>query len=179
MNSPSNEVLTVSPFAIAVGLLLCAGNAGAVSASRNFAQNATGACQAALPAFEGNIRKRLLVVSNDGASTAVVTCSLMGTSQGEGDLRSIYYGYVYLDNYNASPVGVTCTLADGYSGTTYAYQAKTSTLAPTSKLNPFLWLASADNGGQNYFYAVNVTCALPPGTAISLTLAGYYEDVGL
>lgn len=172
-----NNILSTALLTSTIALLLMAPNAHAVTLERSVVQNATGACQAALPSFEGNIRKRLLVVSNDGTTTAVVTCSFASTDRGVGGQRSIDVVIMNLDNNTASPVNVTCTLADGYSNSSLAYLAKTLTLSANSKNNEYFWGAS-DNGGLNFFFTVNATCALPPGTAIGITFVYYDEDVG-
>lgn len=151
--------------------------AQAVTQSRSFVQNATGACQSALPVFDGNIRKRPLTVQNEGTAPAFVSCSLMSTDRGVGGVASAESVYLYADNNTASPVDVSCTLVDGASGVTNVYLPKTLNLPANSKTNLFLWQAS-DNGGNNFSYTVNLNCLLPVGTGLSIAFVYYDEDVG-
>jgi hypothetical protein len=172
MKTRAHHVLTATSLTSIVGLLLVAGSAQATQSHSNM-QNATGACQAALPFYDGFIRKRLMYVSNEGNATAVATCSLMGTSMGANGPVSITSAYVNLINLGAAPVNVTCTLSDGYFGSNTVYLAKTVTLAANSKINDVRWTA-ANNGGKNFLLTANITCALEPQTAIGMT--GVYWD---
>lgn len=166
------NILTSTVLTSTIGLLLVAGSAHALQ-PKSQVQNATGACQAALPFFDGFIRKRLVYVSNEGNAVAVATCSLMGTDLGAAGPVSITSTFVNVINLSANAVDVTCTMVDGYFGTNTAYLAKTLTLPANSKTNDYRWTA-ADNGGINFSFTANVTCALQPGTAIGLT--GVYWD---
>jgi hypothetical protein len=152
--------------------------AQAATQQRSFVQNATGACQSALPVFDGNIRKRPLAVQNEGTAAAFVSCSLMDTSGGVGGASSVTSVFMYADNNTGAAVDLTCTLVDGYSGGTNVFLPKTLTLPANSKAHPFLWTAAADNGGANFNWTTNLTCQLPVGTGLSLSFVYYDEDVG-
>ena len=72
---------------VAVATLLAAAEAHSVDRELAFQQNGAGACQAALPAYEGLIRKRPMAIQNEGVSTAFVTCApvtLQGVSTSFG-----------------------------------------------------------------------------------------------
>lgn len=146
----------------ATGILLISGSAGAGS----FVQNATGACQSALPVFDGQIRKRPLTMQNEGTAPAFVSCSFMSTDQGIGGSRSIGQVTLYADNNAGSAVELTCTLIDGYSGGVATYFPMTRTLPPYSKHNEFFWY-SGDDDDDNFFRTVNASCNLPVGTGLS------------
>jgi len=169
-------VLVASLIALSTGVSLM-GDAQATTAIRSFVQNATGACQAALPAFEGLVRKRPLAVQNEGGSLAYVSCSLMSTDKGVGTTRSMYGVYIGFINYSGAPVDVTCTLVDGVANSgSNASIAKTVSVPVTGYVQ--LGWTSGDNGGSNFLYTTNASCALPPGTGVSYTWAYYSEDVG-
>lgn len=161
-----------------LAMALAMAPAQAATQSRSFVQNATGACQSALPVYAGNIRNRPLAVQNEGTAAAYVNCSFMSTISGVGGATSIIALYVYADNNTGAAMNLTCTLIDGYSGGPSVYLPKTITLPANSKINTFLWTATGDNGGSNFFETVNVQCLLPVGTGLSLSTMFYDEDVG-
>ncbi len=161
-----------------LALALAMAPAQAVTQSRSFVQNATGACQSALPVYAGNIRNRPLAVQNEGTDAAFVNCSFMGTDRGVGSSASISDVYLYADNNTGAAVNVTCTLIAGYSGNpSNVVLPKTLSLPANSHANLFLW-TTADNGGNNYQWAINTQCLLPVGTGLSITFMYYTEDVG-
>ena len=177
MNSQISKMCAVFALTAGIGSVLASGDASAVTLNRSFVQNATGACQSALPVFDGQIRKRPLALQNEGTASAFVSCSFMGTDRGIGGPRSVNAVYLSADNNTASDVSLTCTLVDGYSGGSNTFIPKTITMLPNSKVNTFLWQPS-DNGGLNYAYTVNVSCNLPVGTGLSVSFIYFDEDVG-
>ncbi len=70
-----NSVFSATALVLAIGASFASFDAQAVTQNRRFQANATSYCQAALPAFEGAIRKRPLAVQNEGTTNAFVTCS--------------------------------------------------------------------------------------------------------
>ncbi len=156
-------------------LALAGFDASAATLQRSFVQNATGACQAALPVFDGQIRKRPLAIQNEGTASAYVTCSFMGTDRTDAGITDIY---LYADNNSAAEVDITCTLVTGASGVGAAYYAKTLTIPANTPTNLFFWDA-ADNGGENFDnYTTNVSCNLPVDTGLTATFIYFDEDVG-
>lgn len=159
-----------------IGLVMASGGAAAATLQRSFVQNATGACQSALPVFDGQIRKRPLAVQNEGTAPAFVSCSFMSTDRSDAGMTEVY---VYADNNTASSVDLTCTLVTGVSGLGPAFFPKTLTLPANSTINEFLWTA-ADNGGENFDnYTTNISCNLPVGTGLSITFVYFDEEVGV
>jgi hypothetical protein len=164
---------TVAALTFGIGLVLVGSEASAVTMERSFVQNATGACQSALPVFDGQIRKRPLAVQNEGTAAAFVNCSFAGTDRAVDGLTFIY---VYADNNTASAIDLSCTLVTGWDGI-QEYFPKTVSMPANSTLNEFLWDAS-DHGGANFEYPANVSCNLPVGTGLSVTFVYFDEDVG-
>ena len=174
----SNTIL-ITAVSLAAGLL-SAGNASAVTQTRQFATNPTGICQGALPAFETAIRKRPLAVQNEGETNSFVTCSF--TSQGNfGANPSNPTGVtMYLNTSGGAAVSVTCTGVSGYQGGANQYITKTATLAATGTQSTFAWSSADFTGAPAIFPSglFSVSCALPPGVAINDSYVTFVEDVG-
>ena len=170
----------IDVWACAMVIALTCVSAGAVTRSRNVYSNATGVCQAALPAYEGQIRKRPLAIQNEGTASAFVSCSFAGTSTGVGGLRSIQSLHLFADNNSAVSVSLTCTLVDSISGYTTAptFITKTITLPANSKLVQLQWYAGLDNDGDNFIWTVNTSCNLPVGVGLTASYVEFAEDVG-
>lgn len=159
-----------------IGLLGIA-TADAVVVDRSFVQNGAGTCQAALPVFDGLVRKRPLAIQNEEGSTAFVSCSLVGTHFGPTNLRVMDLVFVGLINNTGSAVAVTCTLVDGIANSVSpAFITKIVAVAPGSSAE--LSWASADNGGNRFIMGANVQCALPFGAGVSYTGSLYKEEIG-
>lgn len=166
------------PAAFLAVACLCTGTSHAVEMTRSFAQNATGTCQAALPSYEGQIRKRPLAIQNEGTANAFVSCSLVGTHYGpNGDGREMTSVFVGLVNNTVAAIDVTCTLSDGLANLIApAFIAKTVSV-PANGWVELNW-TSVDNGGDPFLFSANVQCNLPVGTGISYTVSLYQEDIG-
>lgn len=128
--------------------------------------NATAFCQGALPAFDTEIRKRPLAVRNEGTADAFVSCSIPSNYAGAN--TGIH---VYLVNRNAETATVNCTFVDGivseFGGSNYPayYPQAIALLAGAGEV--LSWLAS-DFDLPAFSSIANVSCALPPGTEITL-----------
>ena len=115
-------------FAVGTTAALCAagiaeaGSGHAVLLPRSFVQNATGACQAALPYYEGTIRKRPLAIQNEGDASAFVNCSLVGTERGSGGLQE---AQIVVTNMSDAPLEVSCTLIGEVTEASMAFLPKT------------------------------------------------------
>lgn len=119
-----------------------------------------GVCQAALPAFEGLVRKRPRAIQNEGNSTAFVTCAppqYALLSDPESGLR------VQVLNNGGSPVTVNCT------GVTQdnLYLARSTTMAAGGS-GEMSW-DEDDGDGVGSFVAIS--CALPPGVGIGILVS--------
>lgn len=165
------------PALLAASAWLVSTPAAAVDSDRSFFQNATGACQSALPAYEGLVRKRPLTLQNEGSGAAFISCSLMGTTKGTYDIRSIRdVSVAFVNNRSSGDVTVSCTLVSGIANFGEGYVTKSVTLI-AGALDVVTWDVS-DNGGLGFEYAGNVSCMLPPGAGIAYTLSNYGVDVG-
>jgi hypothetical protein len=169
------------PLLFASGLLVSAGGTNAYERAGEHVQNATGVCQAALPAFEGQIRKRPLALQNEGTSNAFVSCSLMGViSHATGLFAGKVFGVqLWLDNNSGAPISVTCTLVEGRSGgTENVHIVKTVTMPAGSKDNEMSWSQDPDFGGGMLNGSPSISCNLLPGTGISSTHVHYWHEIG-
>lgn len=166
--------LHMHPICAAVTLVAALGSVGAsgdaLAVTRVFVQNATGACQSALPVFDGHFRKRPLALQNEGTGSAFVSCSFLDpTLLGTTGVTNVF---LYADNNTGAPVVLACTLVTGFSNYNPTYYPKTITLNPGSNL--INWDA-ADNAGNNFNnYTINVSCNLPSGTGLSASFL-YYD----
>ena len=167
---------SIACLVLGASLLSAPGQAGAVSVSRSFVQNATGSCQSALPVFEGQIRKRPLALQNEGFTPAFVTCSFMNTDRSVDGMKAVY---LYADNDRGVDRLMTCTLVTGIPGSMAPeFIVKSILLPANSRLNEFLW-TPADHGGQNFNnYTTNVSCNLAVGTGLTASFVYYDEDIG-
>lgn len=150
----------------------------AVNASRSKVSTAAGLCQAALPTFEGLIRKRPLAVQNEGVEAAFVTCSYTSDTQASGSNGNTSFVASFI-NQSPAPVAVNCTAVIGSTSGTATYIPKVSPLIPANGAAPgsTAW-TSADNGGFIYgpHLPVSLSCNLPPGVGIvTLTITATVE----
>jgi hypothetical protein len=123
---------------------------------------AAGACQTALPVFDGVVRKRPLAVQNEGSSTTFITCGLEGKFGAPSSTVVVFVGLV---NNSASAATVNCTLVDGRNGLSDpVYMPKSLSLPGNTPLAEMMW-SPDDNDGANFIYPA-ISCSLPPGTGI-------------
>lgn len=145
------------------GALLLAASQGA-DALDVLSTNGTGPvgnCQAAMPAYEGMIRKRPLAVVNEGEDQVFVTCAL--TSE---EVSLNLQGFsTRLSNGSGVAATVTCTAVVGDELATASYIPKSITLAPGSAGN--LTWTGADAGGLFTSRSVALSCNLPPWVALN------------
>lgn len=137
-------------------------------------QNATAICQPALPAFDGQIRKRPLAVQNEGTELAFVTCSFIGNDTNTTSRVSLYF-----INNGPAAASVSCTLVSGYDTASNNFGSKSvSVLANRGGQANIAWTAAADNSGNPLGSLVNVSCSLPPGTGINDIYNYYQQEIG-
>src|SRR5690606_41548022 len=94
------------------GAIAAALPVGAATQNHWMQANGSGVCQAALPNFEGQIRKRPLAIQNEGTATAFVTCS--PTSLQFAEASSGGHG-VFFKNDSDAGVTIGCTGVMGAS----------------------------------------------------------------
>lgn len=123
-------------------------------------------CQPALPAFDGNIRKRPLGMQNEGAATAFVTCAFKGLRFDPRTTGNDLVGIV-LSAQGSQSVTVTCTLVTGVGEPNYSTQ--TRTVYPGVG-NLLVW----ESGALDF---AAMSCSLPPQAGILYTVRNYEEYI--
>jgi hypothetical protein len=162
--------------ACALALASAATAVEAAVIERQEVRMSTDVCQPALPAFDGNIRKRPLAMQNEGDSPAFVTCAFGGVFNGVPSQKTISVGFT---NNTSAEITVHCTLADAQAGVIDPeYFPKSIAVPPdNAPVTLLLWSAVNDNGGVRFTYP-SVSCVLPPGTGVVNTLHTFDEEIG-
>lgn len=171
---------TTLPVTCAIAALFAAGTAAAAGGHamllpRSFVQNATGACQAALPYYEGAIRKRPLVIQNEGAAGAFVNCSLVGTERSTGGLQE---AQVVVTNLSAAPLEVSCTLIGEVTEASMAFLPKTVTVPANQSGSAYVLRWDTTDIGGTLLKSANLSCNVPVGAGLGETSVQFYEYVG-
>ncbi|MDQ3057569.1 MAG: hypothetical protein M3Q96_07520 [Pseudomonadota bacterium] len=165
---------TLSLAALAAGIAM-SGQAEAVTVNRDYLTHGAASCQAALPVFDTNIRKRPKAVANEGSSSAFVTC-------GFDEINNAGTGYsdvnVFFINRSGVAKTVNCTFVDGIFDTVITPSIVKSVVMPTTASPTALGVnAATDNAGNN-FTAPAISCELPPGVEIGAVRGVFPEEVG-
>lgn len=166
--------ILIMPCAIACLVFAAQRPASAVEILIGTASHGTANCQAALPVFDGKIRKRPLAIANEGSTTAFVTCDFETLPTLIGKVIIVN---VRLHNASATARQVSCLLLDSFGTNVYSPSlSKTVQLAPQSH-GELEWLATDDNDGNNYT-TPSMSCALPPGVEIMGVALARWQNVG-
>jgi hypothetical protein len=176
MNLPA----TTLPIACVLALLCTAGDASAggghaMLLPRSFVQNGTGACQAALPYYEGAIRKRPLAIQNEGDASAFINCSLVGTERSTGGLQE---AQVVVLNITDGPLDVSCTLIGEVTEASMAFLPKTVTVPANQSGSAYMLRWDATDIGGTLLKTANLSCNVPAGAGLGETSVQFYEYVG-
>ncbi len=176
---PARIACLASAIAIAVSTLA---PAHAATASRTFATNPAGICQAALPVFDGVIRKRPKAVANEGTSSAFITCAWTSqgsdtTATGESPVNPTQLR-IYFSSIDGAQRGVSCTAVLGYQGQTLPSVTRGVGLqgSQTSEL-----IFTPQNFGFVSTFPsamISVSCSLPPNVAINDSYLFFNEEIG-
>lgn len=124
----------------------------------------SGVCAAALPAFEGLVRKRPLALQNEGTATAFVSCAPPQFTGIAGDPQLGLE--ITLVNLGDAPATVNCTgvsavpVAPLGGGEVIEYIPLSATI-PAGGRSSLSW-GESDGAGD----FTSVSCGLPPGTGI-------------
>ncbi|MEO6366287.1 MAG: hypothetical protein ABIO38_09625 [Luteimonas sp.] len=153
-----------------------AGPADALTVTRSYFSHGTANCQAALPVYDGNIRKRPKAVANEGTSSAFVTCDFDSISNAGTGFSQIN---IFFINRSGVAKTVNCAFVNGIYNITHSPSLVKSVVLPTTSTNPTALgvSAGADNAGAN-FSAPAVSCELPAGVEIGAVSGNYPEFVG-
>lgn len=140
-----------------------------VSRDRYLSSPATDICQAALPVYEGLIRKRPLAMTNEGTTTAFVTCSFTRiTGDWVEDARQVTL------HIRLGPDGATFTCTGVRSWETLSRSISGSPNGVGSLSWGGVHFAPSPNP-ETIWGNFNVSCAVPPGASI-LASQSVYTD---
>lgn len=134
--------------------------------------SAVAACQGALPAYEGTLRKRPLAMQNEGAAPAFVNCAF--------PVENLLWRFeVSLRSMSGSAASVSCTAVNGYDGGEPRYATKTVVLAADGSPASLIW-RPADFGGADTFpiMQVSLSCVLPRGASLGRTWTDTTRYIG-
>lgn len=160
-----------------LALLVSTAMAPAEAVTRSNFQNAVGACNGALPGFEGALRKRPLAIANEGTSNAIVSCTLaIDQSASEGNL-TVGIGLI---NRSAQLVPVSCTFVDGTAPEVVGaipptYYTRNIALS-AGQGGSIVWQA-AEFGLAAFSFVASASCSLPPGVEIAAMVTVYDDGV--
>lgn len=168
----------VFPFLLATAAFAGDLHAQMVLEVRNDAHNAGGLCQGALPTFVSALRARPLAVANESATTAFVTCSLLGGSAVNNAPTNLGV-VVHLSNRGVTEAAATCTLVDGLvvGGAADADYVPKTVSVPAGATRFIDWDASDLPGSPEALRQPNLNCALPPGFEVNRILNTYREVI--
>lgn len=149
-----------------------AGSATAATQSREQFTQASGACQGALPNYEGRLRKRPLAVANEGTGGAFVTCGVHTND----DTVGITAIEAYVTNRRATPTDVSCTLVDGFVDATIGfadYYPQTVNVGAGFDA-AFVW----DQPQFGAFTYAAISCNLPTQVEVNQTYMAFEDEIG-
>ena len=157
------------------GLVLtatCVPAEAATVARRNLSHGVAN-CQAALPAFDGNIRKRPKGIGNEGTSAAFVTCDFEHLPDLYDAITSVQ---IFVRNNGGASATFDCTLVQGFGGGSFGANIVKSMNVSAGSGGNLTWTAS-DNGGANMTLP-SASCKLAPGMEIYGTMLTFIEEIG-
>jgi len=168
----SNQ-LTTALIAMVIGLTT-AGAAQAIDIINITSANAVSYCQAALPVFDVQLRKRPLAVVNEGDASAFVTCAF--TRHGNSD--SILTLLMFAQNTGANSQDLTCTLVAGVAGAADNQLVVKTVTLPPGQPRQISWTGGDFSGGVVPDTQYSMSCSLPPGIGLNDSYLSFFEDIG-
>ncbi|NLA68707.1 MAG: hypothetical protein GX856_10795 [Gammaproteobacteria bacterium] len=128
-------------------------------------------CQAALPVFDGQIRKRPLSVQNEGTRGAFITCGFEFNAGNAVNFAPVMVD-TYFYNANDADATVTCTGVTGWNGGDNE-QVALELVIPSRSTDPtdgnLTWFDTDFEGGGMETSLIAISCLLPPGVGINDT----------
>jgi hypothetical protein len=171
--------IAIGGLALGLAIVLTPGAAHAYFQSRVLIANPVSYCQAALPVFDGNIRKRPLALRNEGQGSAFVTCSF--TAEG-GTSSSLHYVRLRV---SGSPFrgqdDIGCTGVTSAAGYDNQYVTKTFSPSVLDTNTVFEWVPDDFDFEFDFIPGgglFSVSCQLPPGAAILDSEIMFYTWIG-
>lgn len=166
--------IPASAAAVVVLLSTALSPAFAATLAKEYYNQPAAACQAALPAYDGLIRKRPKAIANEGTSNAFVTCAPGHQANAYSSVNSFM---VLLANRTGVAINISCTLVDGIHDIPFS-PSKTKVISvPANDRVNLQWTASGDNAGAAYTMPA-VSCNLPPATEISGIALTALDEIG-
>ena len=163
----------VLPSCLGVALVFASVAVLAATSDRWTQANGSGVCQAALPNYEGQIRKRPLAIQNEGTANAFISCSPVSFQSAPATTR----GYqITVANRSDAAVSVTCTAVIGgdmwWAGT-YIPQ---TLIVPADDYSTFIF--DGNTPGFHTHAPFNLSCNIPPGVGLGSFYTGQFVQVG-
>lgn len=158
---------------VAVGFAVLAPQAHAIEVLE--AGSATGICQAALPSFEGALRKRPTGILNQGPGNAFVSCAFAQNNYDDTPAERVG---ITLTNRTDTGMTITCTLVDGQNNfIAIPPNLLTKSFAvPAHSSSEEQWSVTGDNGNQPFDRYLGLSCNLPAGAEIGTIWYYIAED---
>lgn len=169
------KITHVAILVMALGGFQCLSVAHALP--RHLTVNASGACQSALPVFDGQIRKRPLGVQNEGIKPAFISCSYYSVGP-YGLTLGVNMVRVYVASNNHVASTVSCLGISGYNDGNAQYVLKSVNVPADNSQVAIDWTASdfVNPLGPTFPYSnFNLSCNLIPGTGVNQSEI-YYDD---
>ncbi len=161
--------ITLGVLTAATGALLSV-QASAATVVKYNSKAASGACQGALPNYEGNFRKRPLAVANEGSTAAFLTCGIDNPG-GNNDTNEVT---LYVVNRTGADADISCTMVDGLVDATSAFaNYYPQTITATSATSSYL-----DWTGDYSPYSQAVSCNVPAAFEVNLISGSYNDEIG-
>jgi len=167
-------VVSATGLVLVIGASLAAGDVQAVTVTRVWSANPSSYCQAALPVFEGAIRKRPLAVQNEGSTNAFITCSMTRNYQ----TSSVTRFQMYAQTLSGAVTNLSCTFVAGYATGAIQSVVKTVALPANGSQGSLTWEAADFTGGVFPDTQYNLSCNLLPGVGLNDSYLAFQEDVG-
>ena len=165
---------TLSLATLAIGMTM-SGQADAVTVNRDYLTHGTASCQAALPVFDGKIRKRPKAIANEGTSSAFITCDFDSINNGGTGFTDIG---IFFINRSGVAKTVNCTFVDGIYDVAFSPSLVKSVVMPTTTAPVSLGVTAATDNAGNNFTAPAISCEIPAGVEIAAVRGVYPEEVG-
>ena len=157
------------------GAIAAALPVGAATQNHWMQANGSGVCQAALPNFEGQIRKRPLAIQNEGTANAFVTCS--PTSLQYAEASSGGHG-VFFKNDSDAGVTIGCTGVMGASDWSTEYSPRSVTIAANDTGAIYWEPTDFPTNGSSSQTTFNVSCTLAPGVGLRTVYINQLIEIG-
>ena len=181
-----NTGTTLGLLAVGLGLVLVAGNSGAVVVDHVVDSNAVNYCQAFTPGPTNTIRNRVVGAENVGTANINVACAFTSFWNGDDNTSNPTSVQIYFSNTSNAAITISCTLLTGWQGAPDSYLVTKSVVLPANATsddgNNLQWTAddnpdpaASDLGNQ----LVGINCVMPPHGVLNDTYVDWNMDNGI